>query len=167
MSSPRRATWLAVGATVVTLAFAASGCTSDSTTDTQRDSDTFYFQDTDLTTSRQGGNVIDVFIGVRYVEGMTADQIPDYRRLQDLAQTFVAPTEALPAKVSWETIAREMAPAIMAAGPISGATVQIRVHPKCAEPIDERGIWRSAIYTVGDIEPMEYVAGPLPACPTQ
>lgn len=87
------------------------------TVDNQRTTDAFYFQDTDLTTTRQGGNVIDIFIGVRYVEGITADQIPDYRRLQDLAQEFVTPTEDLPAKVSWETIAREMVPAIMAAGP--------------------------------------------------
>ena len=166
-----------LAAATALVAIAITGCSStggsaDSTSDpssgttgTAMASDTFYFQATELATPRQGGNTIDIFVGVRYVEGTTAQEIPDYRRLLDLAKTYLEATDSLPAPTSWEVVARDMAPTIMAAGPISGATVQIRVHPLCEEPAEARGVWRSAIFTVGDIAPMEFVPGPVPACP--
>jgi len=130
-----------------------------------RESDTFYFQDTALPTPRQGGSTIDLYVGVRYDAGTEGAEIPDYRRLLDQARAYLTPTETLPASVSWETLAAAMAPDLMAAGPMSGVTVQIRVHPRCDAPAGERGVWRSAVHTVGDIEPMDYVPGPVPACP--
>ena len=140
---------------------------SVSTSAPVRESDTFYFQDTGLTTPRQGGNTIDLFVGLRYADGTDANEIPDYRQLLALATTFLTPSDALPANVSWETLATTMAPALKASGPMSGVTVQIRVHPKCSSPADKRGVWRSAVHTVGDIDPMDYVPGPVEVCPAR
>lgn len=144
----------AVAATVALLM--VSGCSSP------RDVDTFYFQLDGLQTPRQGGAQVDLIVGLRYAHGTTPQQIPDYRPIAELAEGYLQPTDALPANISWEVLLRDMVPAIMKAGPISGVSVVLRVHPRCDDKATT-DLLRSAIYTMGDIDPIHFdIASEVP-----
>lgn len=138
------------------LGLSLAGCSNSSATEA------FYFQLNGLQTDRQGGTEVDIIVGLRYEEDTPAGQIPDYRPIAELAQGFLVPSADLPAQISWEALLRSMTPRIMEAGPFTGVTVQLRVHPECGG--DATDLVRSAIYTVGDITPMEFEAVPGSAC---
>lgn len=140
------------------LALSLAGCGSSSS------AEAFYFQMNGLQTDRQGGATVDVIVGLQYEENTPAGQIPDYRPIAELAQEFLEPSPDLPAKITWEALLRGMVPRIMEAGPFSGVTVQLRVYPDCDG--EETDLVRSAIYTMGDIAPMEFKEVPGSRCQT-
>lgn len=152
-SRPRPTAWVALGLVALMM---VAGCS------TSRDVDTFYFQMDGLQTPRQGGAQVDLIVGLRYADGTTPQQIPDYRPIAELAEGFLQPTEALPANISWESLLRTMVPAIMQAGPISGVSVVLRVHPRCDDKATT-DLLRSAIYTMGDMDPIPFdIASEVP-----
>ena len=84
--------------------------------------------------------------------------------MAELAQGFLVPSAELHAATSWEELLRTMAPRIKEAGPFSGVTVQLRVYRKCGG--ESTDLVRSAVYTVGDIAPMEYDVATVSPCQT-
>lgn len=149
-------TW--ASAAVVAIAL-LSGCA------TSREVDTFYFQMNGLDTPRQGGATVDLIVGLRYADGTPVEQIPDYRPIAEMAESYLEPSNALPAQISWEALLRAMVPSIMKAGPMSGVSIALRVYPTCDDKPDT-DLVRSAIYTMGDIDPVPYAESPDATCQT-
>lgn len=156
MSRRRTSTW---GALACVVLVCLAGCTA------QREVDTFYFQMTGLETARQGGATVDVIVALRYADGTPPEQIPDYRPIADLAADYLEPSDALPARISWEALLRTMVPAVMKAGPMSGVSIALRVYPKCDEKPDT-DLVRMAVYTEGDIDPVPYAESADVTCQT-
>jgi hypothetical protein len=156
VSRLRTSVW---GAIICVALVALAGCTN------ARAVDTFYFQMTGLETARQGGATVDVIVALRYADGTAIEQIPDYRPIADLAADYLEPSEALPPQISWEALLRTMVPAVMKAGPMSGVSVALRIHPKCDGKPDT-DLVRMAVYTEGDIDPVPYTESTSVDCQT-
>ena len=179
MSSPRVLSLAALLTTVTLLAGACSASTdsvvaSGSTTPAEQSnsatgatsSEQYYFQVLNAKTLRQGGNVVDVYVGVSYPSGAASDAYLNDEPLMQIARNLIAPTAALPADAYWEVVAKEMATAIYASGPMAGASVEVRVHPTCPATDGPPGQWRAAVSSIGDTARMRFITSDAPACAT-
>ncbi len=128
-------------------------------------SEQFYFQVLTMKTLRQGGNVVDVYVGVSYPGGASNDEYLNDEPLLQIARKFIAPTAALPADAYWEVVAKEMAKAIYAFGPMAGVSVEVRVHPTCSATDGPQGQWRAAVSSIGDSARLRFITADAPACP--
>jgi len=124
----------------------------------------FFIQAQGLSTQRQGGSTVDLFLAVSYEAGTNwrpGDlQYPDYRLLLKLTQPLKEPTPAYPAQMQWEELAKAMVNLLLAEPRIDGAAVQLRVHPTCSVKPDDtgpRGFWRAAMASGGDAPVLAFV----------
>ncbi|MFM8791120.1 MAG: hypothetical protein ACKOFX_01290, partial [Solirubrobacterales bacterium] len=145
----------AVLASVALVCLAGCGGSQETTT--------FTFQMTGLQTPRQGGATVDVIVAMRYADGTPSNQIPDYRPIAELVAEDLLPSDALPAQMSWEALGRAMAPEVMEAGPMSGVSIALRIHPKC-DGKSTTDLVRMAVVTEGNIDPVPYAESADVAC---
>ncbi|MFM8515439.1 MAG: hypothetical protein ACKOBJ_04185 [Actinomycetota bacterium] len=124
---------------------------------------TFTFQMTGLQTPRQGGATVDVIVAMRFADGTPNNQIPDYRPIAELVAEDLLPSDALPAQMSWEALGRTMASEVMEAGPMSGVSIALRIHPKC-DGKSTTDLVRMAVITEGNIDPVPYAESADVAC---
>lgn len=130
----------------------------------------FFIQQLGMTTTRQGGAVVDVFMAVsfdpaattslrRSIHG-TAVEIPDYRYLESIVAPLRHPSPAVPEGTYWEDIARLVVERLLAEPSVDGATVQLRVHPSCeikAGDTRPRPRWRAAMASGGDAPLLPFI----------
>lgn len=119
----------------------------------------FQFQISNYHTTRQSGQVIDVFVRYAMKDDVDYTKYPDYRELRKIALKYLEPTSDLPVNIFWEVIAAKMAKDLMKRYPFAGISVQLLVHPNETGDIYEPG-FHGPIYTVGDVIPLSQVVMP-------
>ena len=124
----------------------------------------FYIQSLNITSKRQGGSTFDLFIAVSYDPAIQAGagklQYPDYRLLIKLLGPLQQPSDAYPEQVYWEVLVQEMVKQLLSEPGIDGASVQLRVHPRCDVVQGDstpRHLWRAAMASGGDAPILAFV----------
>ena len=117
----------------------------------------FYIQFLNISSKRQGGTTLDLFLAVSYDPGVQAGtgimQYPDYRLLLKMLGPLRQPSDTYPERFQWEVLVQKMVKLLLAEPGIDGAAVQLRIHPRCdvvAGEITARNLWRAAMASGGD-----------------
>jgi hypothetical protein len=103
-------------------------------------------------TTRQSGQVVDIYVRYAYKKDLAASEYPDYRLLRTKVLKYMEPSEELPAPVFWEILAPKMGKELMNDFPLSGVSIQLNVldNPDGNEPGDH-----GPIFTIGEIAPLD------------
>lgn len=117
----------------------------------------FYIQSLNISSERQGGTILDLFVALSYDPSIQAGtgtiQYPDYRLLLKMLSPLRQPSEEYPEQLQWEVLVQKMVKLVLAEPGIDGAAVQLRVHPRCDVvdgEITARNLWRAAMASDGD-----------------
>lgn len=105
-------------------------------------------------TTRQSGQVVNIYVRYAYQKSLPVDQYPDYRLLRSVVLKYMEPTIEFPAEVFWEILATEMGNELIKEFPLTGVSVQLEVldnpNPDAFEPGDH-----GPVFTIGDIAPLD------------
>lgn len=112
----------------------------------------FLFTITNYHTTRQSGQVVNIYVKYAYPKNLPSSDYPDYRKLRTSILQYMEPTKEFPADVYWEILATQMGKELMHNFPLSGVSIQLYVldNPAGNEPSDH-----GPIYTIGDITPLD------------
>lgn len=141
------------------VAVGSRGGTSPTMSQSARD---FMFEVTDVKTSNQGGQALNLFFHYRYADGIAEQDIPDYRKLRNDALDYLATTD-LSRNPYWETLNHHICAQLKTSYPLDAISCQLQVVGKEA-PGQEVPGYRASIETLGDITPLS-ISGP-PATPS-
>lgn len=114
----------------------------------------FQFSISKYHTTRQSGQIVDIYVRYAYKKDLATSKYPDYRILRTNLLKYMEPSEELPAHVFWEILATRMGKELMGDFPLSGVSVQLNVldnpNPDSNEPGDH-----GPVFTMGDIAPLD------------
>ena len=120
----------------------------------QREKNYFQFAIPNYHSSRQWGQVVNVYVRYAYKSNLPSNKYPDYRLLRKSILIYLEPTAELPAMVYWEIIATKMGKELMKNFPLQGVSVQLEVlnnpNPEHYEPGNH-----GPTYTEGTIQPLD------------
>ncbi|RPK55800.1 hypothetical protein EES43_25510 [Streptomyces sp. ADI96-02] len=118
----------------------------------------FFFQVAGYRTRNQGSQTINLYFHYRYNEGITDADIPNYIDLRTKALKYLdgINTSKNP---YWEVLVKPMCTQLKKGFPIEAISCQMQVLPDNRPGVPFEPGYHSAIYTIGDMEPLA-VPGP-------
>ena len=123
--------------------------------DVKHERNDFQFAIHQYHSSRQSGQVVNIYVKYAYQRNLPTTDYPDYRILRTKVLQYMEPTEELPTEVYWEIVATKIGKELMHDFPLAGVSVQLYVldNPDGGEPGDH-----GPIFTTGDIMPFKCTA---------
>jgi len=105
-------------------------------------------------TTRQSGQIVNIYVKYAYKKDLPTNEYSDYRILRTTILRYMEPSDEFPAEIFWEIVATNMGRELMKHFPLEGVSIQLIVldnqNPASYEPGDH-----GPIFTVGKIEPLD------------
>jgi hypothetical protein len=104
-------------------------------------------------TTRQSGQVVNIYVRYAYKKGLPESEYFDYRIMRTKILKYMEPSDELPAGIFWEIIATKMGKELMHEFHLDGISIQLVVldnpSPDANEPGDH-----GPTFTLGNIAPL-------------
>lgn len=114
----------------------------------------FQFTISKYHTTRQSGQVVNIYAKYAYKKDLSINDYPDYRILRTKILKYMEPSDEFPADVFWEVLATKMGKELMSDFPLDGVSIQLYVldnqNPDSNEPGDH-----GPTFTIGEIAPLD------------
>ncbi len=116
----------------------------------------FQFVIPEYHTTRQSGQVVNIYVRYAYKVGLPISGYPDYRALRENILKDMEPSAEFPTNVYWEVLATHMGTELMNKFPLDGVSIQLIVLDNQTAGSYEPGD-HGPIFTVGKIDPLTVI----------
>ena len=120
--------------------------------DNKNENNSFQFVIANYHTTRQSGQIVNVYIKYAYKKNLPPSEYFDYKLMRLKILKYMEPSEEFPAEIYWEIIASSMGRELMKDFPLDGVRIQLMVldnqNPDSYEPGDH-----GPIFTMGHVDP--------------